>query len=362
MFTLKIEAAELATAIAWISKGTARRSYVPALAAAHVSVTAAGLQLRATDFELFWESTVTAENGADTDTAVLVDPAALSKLLKGSKGDALVTVSDTGLEVVIGARTVRVGAISGIEDYPEWPAFVATGAPATMDTAAVKRALVAAGKDATLPMLTGVKFDDGHMVTTDRFRLARVDHAGGAFDALVPSTALKPFTVGKGDLEVTLGRLSTMDNPSENELRVHVERAGRSIVARVLDAQFPKWRHLINSAKDAATMVAEVRKADLMAALAGLSVDLEWQAGGTVTVTGRGGFADDVVSVQTVAADIASDTGLPFTVRLSTEYLTAALKAFDGDMVTFSASTSARPVSLEAGADYHLIMPQRIPA
>lgn len=364
MFTLKTDAAELATAIAWIGKGTPKRqSYVAPLRSAHVSVTAAGLQLRATDFDLFWETTVAAENGAADGPAVLVNPAELGKLLKGSKGDATVTLTETSLEVVIGARTVRVNATADVDDFPEWPVFVATAEPASMDPADVKRVLVAAGNDATLPMLTGVKFDDGQMITTDRFRLARVDHAGGRFDALVPSGALKPFTVGKGGpVSVTYGRLESMDNPAADQMRIRAERDGRTITARVLDCQFPKWQHLIASAKDSATMIAEVRISDLLAAMAGVSVDLEFQSGGTITVTGRAQWDHSVVTVQTIAADIATDDGLPFTVRLATEYLTGALKNFTGDTVTVSASTSGRPVSLEAGADYHLVMPQRIPA
>jgi DNA polymerase III sliding clamp (beta) subunit (PCNA family) len=169
--------------------------------------------------------------------------------------------------------------------------------------------------------------------------------------------------VGKGGpISVEYGILASMPNPGAGEARVRVSRDNRSIVVREMDNEFPKWRRLIDAAASGATLFAEVRKVDLVSALAGVHVDLTFQPGGTVTVDSRRSVADDVLMSQVVAADIASDDGLPVTVRMSTEYLGAALKAIPADVVTVQMATPTRPVLLSGGGDTHLVMPQRIPS
>lgn len=361
MNTLKIDAATLAADVAWLAKGKTRRSYVPVLATAHVSVTDGALRLRMTDYDLFREVMVSAENASATDTAVLVDPAKLAKLLKGAKGDALVSVDADGIRVEIAGRTVTMGKADGdIADYPAWPEFVAADA-VMVDPATIKRALSSVGKDDTLPMLTGVRFDGGYMVTTDRFRMSRIEFArGGEFDSLVPWRPLELFTVGKGSVLIEFGRLFDKAMPSHGDKRIRVSRDGRSVVAFELDATFPKWAQLIPSEF---SVVAEIRKADLLAALGGDNVDLTFNIGGTVTVSAyeRGNAADVVVS-QTIAAAVVSDDGLPFTIRVASAYVADALKCIAADVVEFGGTTPTRPMVFSAGADLHLVMPQRIPA
>lgn len=362
METLKIDAATLAADAAWIAKGKAARSYVPVLATTHVTVTSDGLRLRMTDYDMFREVTVPAENGADSDVAVLVDPAKLAAFLKGAKGDALVSVDVDGIEIAIGARTVKISAAAGdIADYPAWLEFGAADS-AVVELALLKRALVSVGKDATLPMLTGVRFEDGSMATTDRFRLTWTTYAAAGFTALIPADVFKPFTVGKGAVSVEFGNVGVDPSPSLPSQWVRVSRDNRSVIGRALDAEFPKWRQLISGPQDNAKVVAEIRRADLLDALAGDNVDLELHAdAATMTVHGRENHGDVIVS-QTIAADVATDDGLPFTVRMNTSYLAAALKSLDSDVVTLTATTPVRPVLFTAGETLHLLMPQRIPA
>lgn len=371
MGTLKTDAATLAGDAAWIAKGKPSRYVVPILAAVHVSVVDDGLRLRMTDYDMFREVIIPAENAGAGDVAVLVDPAKLAAFLKGSKGDALVSITPGitadgktaggSLEISVGAKTVTLGASTAeLADFPQWPEFVATDdRVAVMTSQLLKQGLTSVGKDDTLPMLTGVKFDEGNMVTTDRFRLSRIGYAADGFGALVPRQALDKFLIGKGAVSVEFGKLASMDNPAADEMRVRVSRDGRSVVARVLGAEFPKYRQLIPSESDA-TVVAEIRKADLLAALAGDNVDLTLQPEGTMSVSARERDGDVSVS-QTIAAEIVTADGLPFTVRVCSKYVADALKGIAADVVTFYATTPTLPMIWQAGDDVHLVMPQRIP-
>jgi DNA polymerase III sliding clamp (beta) subunit (PCNA family) len=341
MNTLKIDAATLAADAAWIAKGKTRRTYVPVLATTHLSVTDDGLRLRITDFELFREVIVPAENAAASDVAVLVDPEKLAKFLKGAKGDALVSVDAAeGIRIEFGGRTITVGKADGdVADYPQWPEFVAADA-VMVDPATIKRALSSVGRDGTLPMLTGVRFDAGNMVTTDRFRLSRIEFArGGEFDALVPREPLQLFTVGKGGVLIEFGKLFDRELPSHGDKRVRVSRDGRSVVAFELDAQFPKYRQLIPTEF---TIMAGFRKADMLAALAGESVDLTFDSlVGTITVSGRERDGGVVVS-QAIAADVVHDDPTSFTIRACSKYVADALKGIDADLIEFGGTTPSR--------------------
>jgi DNA polymerase III sliding clamp (beta) subunit (PCNA family) len=351
MTIVKIDASELARAAAWIAKGKAR-TYVPVLNTVQVTTTVDGLRLRRTDFDLFREAIVGPATGHDGDATVLVDPGQLAALTKGGKGDALVTVDTDGVIVVTGARTVHLPAAAvDPGDYPDWPTFQPTTAPAVLDVATLKRGLTSAGNDDTLPMLTGVRFESGQMVTTDRFRLSRITFgADDGFTALVPGNALRLFTVGvKGAVSV-----------EHSDGLVRITADGRSVITRVLDAEFPRWQHLIDSADGAATVVAEIRRADLLDAIgAGIRVHLELRADGTMAVSTRDVDGAAVVE-QTIAATVVADE-LPFTGAVSVHNLTAVLKGIAGDVVTLTASTPLRPIVLKSGDDYHLVMPVKMP-
>jgi DNA polymerase III sliding clamp (beta) subunit (PCNA family) len=231
--TFKVDAAELSAATAWIGKAI-KNGRIPILDTMRVDVVAGGLRLRRTDYDLFLEATVSVEGAGDGggQPTIQVSPVALAALLKGVKGDALVSI-DTGgeytreapdaLSVQTGGRTVTVPGAADPADFPGWPVFEPTSPPAVLDVPTLKRALTSVGTDDTRPALTGVRFeDDGGMVTTDRFRMSQIVHGGQGFTALVPSDALRLFTTGvaKGTVTVEYGKLASMDNPGANEARV----------------------------------------------------------------------------------------------------------------------------------------------
>jgi DNA polymerase III sliding clamp (beta) subunit (PCNA family) len=364
--TIKIDAAALAADVAWIAKGKGRPA-VPVLGTAQVRITDAGLSLRYTDFDWFREVIVGSGDGFGSDVAVQVSPAVLAGLLKGCKGDAAVTVSDAGVSVGVGSRTLNVPKAAEVEDFPEWPVFEPAGDPAVLESAIVKRGMTSAGTDDTLPMLTHVFFTGGAMVTTDRFRLSVIRYASDGFSAMVPAGALKAFTVGtKGEVVVEHGKLASMANPAPDQMRVRVSAGGRSVVQRVGDHEFPKYQRLIDTAVEDVAVSGEVNKAQLLAAMGNIGkgddVQLEWRNDGTMLVQMRGRFGD-VLSEDTVSVRALAGEGWPLVARYNAPYLASLLKGIAAEAITISARDAARPMSVKGSdSDSHLLMPIRIAA
>ena len=363
--TLTVDARELAHELAWVAKHARPSNGVPALAAVHVSAVVGALQLRRTDYELFAESSVYADGGGQA--AILVDPAKLSTLLKGERGDADITIGDTELAVTLGKRTVKLRSAANLDDYPQWPVFVEgdTGA-AILSTDEVARALTSAGEDPTLPQLTGVRFEDRVMVTTDRLRLTRINYTGCGkpITALVPGAALRAFTRGDELVTVEHGKLggSTENDVKEGGM-VHIFSGPRSIIARVLDAQFPQWRQIIPDT-ETATVHVVLRRDDLLAAIGADDHQI------TLTITADGVKVVDAdrdgdmqIEQQVSLVGVMRGDELPFTVRLSAKLLKECLKGSSATL-HFEATTPHKPVVLRALTDneLHLIMPIKIPA
>lgn len=362
--TIKIDAAELAREAAWINKGKGAARYVPILQTAQVSTSSEGLRIRRSDYSVWREATVPADGSRD-GAVVQVNLAQLAALTKGGKGDAFVTVADTGVTVTNGARTVTLPSAGEVDDFPQWPVFTPGDEPAVMDAATLKRGLTSVGRDDTLPMLTGVRFEDGEMVTTDRFRMSRITYAESGFTALVPREVLDLFTAGKDQVTVEHGNTGVLVHNSTEWVRVSA--GNRSAIAPVVDAEFPKYRQLIAGADEGATVFAQFRRTDLLAAFdtRAHQVRLHLRGDGTMQVsTGPATGGDGVARVeQTIAASVSSHDEylLPFLIAANPAYLASILKGIASDIVEFTASKPARPMVFKAGADYHLLMPVRLP-
>jgi DNA polymerase-3 subunit beta len=360
--TLTVDARELSQELAWITRAMRAKQYTPALSAVHISALVGALQLRRADFELWAQTSVYVDGGGQA--SVLVDPVKLASVLKGERGDVDIDITDTGLTVTVGGRTTTLRSSANLDDYPQWPVFVEgdTGA-AILSTEEVARGLTSVGEDPGLPNLTGVRFEDRVMVSTNRIRLTRVNYTGCGkpMAALIPATALRTFTRGEEFVTIESGKLGA--DGAEGGM-VHVHSGQRSIIARVLDGEFPKWRQLVPD-PEAATVRVVLRRDDLLPAIGADDHDV------TLTITGeatmrvvdadRDGDVQVEQQVRLVGTQRADE--VPFTVRLKAANLRACLKGSSA-VCTLEATTPHKPVVLRAlsDAEFHLIMPIKIPA
>ena len=136
-----------------------------------------------------------------------------------------------------------------VEDYPPLPEM--PGASGTVDAAtfaeAVAQTAIAAGRDDTLPMLTGIRVEiEGDRLTlaaTDRFRLA-VRELQWSPDAPDVSTAVLVPARTLADAAKTLGGASDV-TVSLGEGLLGLQAAGRRTTVRLLDVEFVKYRSLL---------------------------------------------------------------------------------------------------------------------
>jgi DNA polymerase-3 subunit beta len=368
--TMKIDAAMLAEEVAWLAKGKAASSAVCCLPPMHLATSPDGLCLRRTDLELFRETVLPTEGGVDAAVLVLLDPVKLSALLRGAAGYATLEITDLGrpngvstgvVAIEVGGRRITLRSAGDVDDFPDWPLFEAIGKPAVVGAGQLARALTSVGNDDTLPMLTGVRFDDGVMASTDRFRLTAITYAEHGFTALVPNSALRPFAAGTDVVTVEHGKLVGIGVGVGHGGAVQVSSGGRSIISRLLDAEFPKWRQLIPTEAPVAAMISRTELLDALGD--GEQVTLQLRADDTMTVTSSDRDGEVSVQQQIVATILDGRGELPFTITLNTANLTGCVKGITGGVLKFAASTPSRPLLLTGVGDdeLHLVMPIRLP-
>lgn len=325
----------------------------PAVSAVQISSVLGALQLRRTDFEQFRESVISA-NGLGQDT-ILVDANNLAVQLRKAAKHAIVDIDDEWLSVELADRTVRLRG-AGVE-FPAWPEFTPNAEPAAIVTASqVSRVLASVGTDESIPALTAVAFEDGAMIATDRFRLARIAYAKSGFEAMVPGPVLRAFTDSMSLISVEPGTAGPLGKA------VRVSSGGRSIITPMPDVQFPQWRKLV---PDQVPISVLVRRDDLVAAASRADV-ITLTVKDNNTLLARGTSNDgDVEVTQAIAATVLDNDVdlLPFEASFNAKYMAACLRACGAGAVKFGATEPTKPVVFEdvGKNDLHLLMPIRMP-
>jgi DNA polymerase-3 subunit beta len=275
-----------------------------------------------------------------------------------------------------------------VEDYPQLPAMPQhAGTVAGTDLAeAVAQVAVAAGRDDTLPMLTGIRLEiEGSRLTlaaTDRFRLAvreldwepGEDLASGSVAVLIPAKTLSDVAkslAGAGRVEISL---------SAGDGMLGITGAGRRATTRLLDAEFPRFRQLIPAEH---TSAATVEVAGLVEAIKRVALVTDRVA------QVRMEFGEDGLRLAAGGDDVGSAEeelpceldGSPLTIAFNPTYLLDSLGALHTDRAQLTFTTPNRPALVRpvpapptgtgddgAGATadavpgyLHLLMPVRLP-
>jgi DNA polymerase-3 subunit beta len=344
-----------------------------------------GLTISGFDYEVSAEVQVPAEIASPG--SILVSGRLLSDITRALPAKPVdVSVEGTRVSLVCGSARFSLPTMA-VEDYPTLPALPEeTGViSADLFAEAIGQVAVAAGKDDTLPMLTGIRVEiSGETVVlaaTDRFRLAVREltwsTSSPSLEAavLVPAKTLaeaaKAGTSGS-EVHLALGAGSAVGK----EGLLGIRSAGKRSTTRLLDAEFPKFRQLLPSEHTAiATIgVAELTDAIKRVALVadrGAQIRMEFSHG----VLHLSAGADDVGRAE---EDLPVDfSGEPLTIAFNPTYLTDGLGSLHSDRATFGFTTPSRPAVLRpAGEDQvdgsgpfpavqtdyvYLLMPVRLP-
>jgi DNA polymerase III subunit beta len=374
----QVERDALADAVSWAARGLPNRPPVPVLAGVLLEADAEGtLTMSAFDYEVSARVTVPAD--VSEAGRVLVSGRLLSDIARNLPGKPVDVVTEgTKVNVTCGATRFTLLTMP-VEDYPTLPDMPATAGTVEAATfaAAVAQVAIAAGRDDTLPLLTGVRVElDGSTMTllaTDRYRLAmkeltwHPDTPDASLHALVPARTLadtaKALGPLGGDVTVALAR------GGMGEGMIGFVGGARRTTSRLLDGEFPNVRNLLGHQHNAqahiqvSALVEVVRRVALVAERT-TPVRLSFSEDGLVV---EAGGSEDARASE--AMDCRYE-GEPMQIAFNPGYLLEGLGALGAPTAVLSLTDTRKPASLApAGEDgevvpgyRYLIMPIRIGA
>lgn len=336
---------EFADAVAWVARSLPSRPPVPVLGCVVLTANDEGLRVAGFDYEVSATETISAEV-VDSGTA-LVSGRLLADITKALPNKP-VDVSIDGARVAISCGSSKFSLPTmPVEDYPELPDVPEeTGTvPGALFAEAVSQVAVAAGRDDTLPMLTGVRVEiDGDRIVlaaTDRFRLAvrelewspRDGAATGA--ALVPAKTLSDAAKSAGADHAGSVALSFGSGQAIGaEGILGITSNAKKTTTRLLDAEFPKFRQLFPAshtsvaAIDSAALIEAIKRVSLVAER-GAQIRMDF-SGDSVLLTAGGdeaGKAEESLDVQFY--------GDPILIAFNPAYLLDGLAAIGTQTVQF---------------------------
>jgi len=375
---LRVERDALTDAVVWTARSLPARPPLQVLLGLLLEVDEHGsLSVSGFDYEV--SSRISVDCMSAAAGRVLVPGRLLADIVRALPA-APVDLRLEGTRVVLTCGPARFTLPTmPVEDYPALPPMPTTAGALESDVfgAAVAQVALAAGRDDTLPVLTGVRIEiEGEQLTlaaTDRYRLAvrtlpwRPEQTGLSTTALVPARTLNETARAlTGGPEVTLA----LSAGGSGEGMIGFEGGGGRTTSRLLEGEFPKYRSLLPSESSAtagvttAALVEAIKRVALVAAR-NAPVRLDFSADGVVL---EAGGADDAQASERVEC---AWEGEAMTIAFNPQYLLDGLGAVDSDSTTLSFTGPTRPAVLtgkrppEPGsgetADYrYLLMPVRL--
>jgi DNA polymerase-3 subunit beta len=344
----ELERDAFAEAIAWTAKGLPARPVVPVTAGVVLEVTDGAMTVSGFDFEVLnrIELPVTDKSAG----RVLVSGRLLAEIARAlPPKDVRVVVEGNRLAVRCGSARFNLPLLH-IEDYPAVPELPAASGKVRGDVfgTAIAQVTVAASKDETLPVLTGVLVEIGSealtLAATDRYRLAerRIPWTPAG---TVPSTSVIVPAKTLADVAKSLGSASevvlSMGDAADAGF-LGFSAGGRQTLTRLLDGEFVKFASLWPT--EVATTV-EVHVSEFIAALR--RVSLVAQRFAPVRLAFSEGTAqlsaeaeDESSAEEELEADV---TGEPLAIGFNAGYLLDGLAAVTTPRAMLSFTEPSRP-------------------
>lgn len=382
---------DLADAVGWVARNLPTRPTQPILRGMIFVADDDGLEIAGYDYEVSTQVRIAAEI---SETGRFAVNGKLVSDIVSKMPNMPVEMHYDGTKVLVmcGKSRFELPAMP-LEDYPAMPTVPA--ATGTIDpdlfTEAIGQVAVAAGRDETLPMLTGIRMEtEGDTVTlaaTDRFRLAvrtfQWDQIpDGDAELLIPAKTLADTAraLDPGSSEpVTLAFGDGSDGRALGaEGMLGILADPRRTTTRLLDADFPKFRPLLPKQHSSLASIRieplreAIRRVSLVADR-GAQIRMDFSEG-QVVLSAHGdeaGRAEEVIECGFV--------GEPLLIAFNPGYLSDGLSAIHTDRVVMGFTQPSRPAVLipepeelpEAGDDgmfpnpetdfTYLLMPVRLP-
>lgn len=370
---IRVERDTLAQAVTWAARTLPSRPSMPVLSGVMLIAEQESLTLSSFDYEISARVQVSVD---------VIDP---GKALVSGRLLADITKALPAAPVVLKLEGNRVLIECGrssftlptlpVEDYPALPDMPTTAGNVDGDifAEAVAQVAIAAGKDDTIPVLTGIRMEiDGSSITlaaTDRYRLAvrtfpwSPTKTSIELNTLIPARILADAAKSMGSAKVVELAIAP-----DGEKLIGFEAEGMRTTTRLLDGEFPKYRSLL---PNESSTTAIVDTADLVNAVKRVALVAERNTpirmnfiNGEIHM--RAGSGDDAQANEVLEVEVEGD---PIEIAFNPGYLLDGLNAIDAPRARFSFTLATKPAVItgltnentDMQADYrYLLMPVRL--
>ncbi len=260
-----VDSATLTDSVNWVSRSLSTRPIMTALLGIVIDVQK-DVTLSASDLETSAKSTFDAE--IKETGRVLVPGRLLSEISKALPNKTVsFTLDGNRVLVTAGSAKFTLPTLP-LNEYPNLPNMPEQSGSIASDlfSTAVNQVAVAAGRDDSLPTLTGIHVDISRetitLAATDRYRLAVREVNWTPNDPDIATSALlRARTLA--DAAKTIGNTKNVSvaiaPTTSNERLVGFASDAKTMTSRQLDGSFPPYRHLLPT-ESTATAVIEVAK------------------------------------------------------------------------------------------------------
>ena len=375
---IQVERDVLAEAVAWTARALPARPTVPVLAGMRLH---AGDDLTLSSFDYDVSAQAIVPVTTEEEGSALVSGRLLAEISRSLPARPVRINSEGGKAVLTCGSATFTLLTMPEEEYPALPEMPPAAGTVGSDAfaSAVSQSATAAGRDDTLPALTGVRIeiegDTLTLISTDRYRLAvrelrwtpaRPDLSAAV---LVPARALaetaRSLTSG-AEVAIALA-LPGEGTDGAGDGMIGFEGGGRQATTRLLGGEFPRHQALLPShanytAELATPLLAEAVKRVALVAERNTAVRLAFTPGQLVLEAGTG---DEAQAVEVLEASFDGDDELA--IAFNPQYLLDGLTAIDSDTVRISFTEAGKPAlitgkpSPDGQTDYrYLLMPIRL--
>ena len=341
------------------------RATLPVLGGVRITAQGETVEFAATDLEIFVRTS--GDFSVEEPGTVVVPGRLLGEILRSvPAGKVTISGGDSDVRITSGRSDFSLRGFA-VADFPNPPEV--TGGQAAIVKAeelarALNRVVKAASGDEARPVLTGVLWEvEGgslRLVATDSYRLAVselvVKEGPTEARAIMPGRALgelaRTLAGDEGAVEVLLG---------ENQAAF---AAGRTkIVTRLIEGEFPNWRHLI---PEGYRSHLTVNKESFSAAVARVGLvaqtntPVKFHLGDEIQLTA----SESGVAEAAEVIEDASYEGEPMVIAFNPRFFSDGLDGIEGDSASLDVTDPTKPAVLRVAErdDFtYLLMPVRLP-
>lgn len=369
-----VEQSVLVDGVNWVSRSLSTRPIKTELLGIVIDAMGDQVHLSASDLETASKSHFQAEI---KDPGKVLVPGKLLAEISRSLPNKPITFALEGSRVLVtsGSAKFTLPTLS-VDEYPNLPELPDTTGTLTSDVfaTAVSQVAIAAGRDDSLPTLTGVHVDINEetitLAATDRYRLAVREIQWDPTTPNVSTSALlRARTIADAAKSLTGTKTVSISfaPSSSNDRLAGFAGDGKTMTSRMLDGTFPPYRHLLpqevssTALIEVATLLDSVRRVALVT---------------DKTVPLRLDFNNNTLSLEAGAGEEAQATeaieilltGEPISIAFNPVFLADGLSAVGTKYVQISFTGPNKPAILMGKSDKdgalvenyrYLLMPMR---